>query len=287
MEQQSETWHEWRGKGLGSSDAPIIMGTSPWKTAYQLWEEKTKKVKNTFKGNFATDRGNRLEPMIRACYEFEQNHEAPPILCSNPQYPFIRASLDGYCVAKNIILEIKAPGQVDHATALEGKVPEKYYPQLQHQLLAMPEAKLCHYYSSDGKESRALVEVTRDPEYQEKLLEALTKFWKCVAEDTPPELTDRDFKRISSRELEDLLIDYGHLTQNIAKLEETLSEIKAKILNHTEVENRRVQIGDKWKIGITHRKGSIDYGKIPILKGMDLEPYRKSGSTFRTIAGSN
>ena len=27
-EPQTEEWHQWRGKGIGSSDAPIIMGVS-------------------------------------------------------------------------------------------------------------------------------------------------------------------------------------------------------------------------------------------------------------------
>ena len=41
MEQKSEEWLDWRKKGIGSSDAPIIMGVSPWKTPFELWEEKT------------------------------------------------------------------------------------------------------------------------------------------------------------------------------------------------------------------------------------------------------
>ena len=38
--QQSEEWLEFRRSRIGASDAPIIMGVSPWKTHYKLWVEK-------------------------------------------------------------------------------------------------------------------------------------------------------------------------------------------------------------------------------------------------------
>ena len=35
-----EEWLEWRREGIGASDAPVIMGVSPWTTPLQLWENK-------------------------------------------------------------------------------------------------------------------------------------------------------------------------------------------------------------------------------------------------------
>ena len=35
-----DEWLEWRRQGIGSSDSASIMGTSPYTTPYQLWEEK-------------------------------------------------------------------------------------------------------------------------------------------------------------------------------------------------------------------------------------------------------
>lgn len=177
-----EEWHSWRGKGLGASDSPIIMGVSPWSTPIKLWEEKTKRVKRNF-SNFATNRGNRLEPKARAAYELETGLESPVRLVQHPVYDYIRATLDGY--SPGVILEIKCPGKVDHAKALEGKVPDKYYPQLQHQLLACQEAERVDYYSFNG-ECGVVIQVFRDPKYQAILLEALQAFWACVINDTPP-----------------------------------------------------------------------------------------------------
>lgn len=277
-------WHEWRKKGLGSSDAPIVMGVSPWMTPYQLWEQKTNKVKKEFTGNWATERGNKLEPIARAQYEFEQGCESKAILVVNAQYPFIRSSLDGYNTVDDAVLEIKCPGKDDHAKALEGSVPEKYFPQIQHQLLTMSQAKVCHYYSFDG-EKGVLVVVYRDEAYQLKLFEALCKFWNCVQTDTPPPLTDKDFKRVADDELAYMLTRYDELYSAGKQIDTELSDLKEKIFQHPKALDRRVEVNHKWRISITHRSGSIDYAKIPTLQGLDLEPYRKPGSSYRTISG--
>ena len=36
--QNTPEWHAWRMQGLGSSDAPVIMQESPWRTPKQIWE---------------------------------------------------------------------------------------------------------------------------------------------------------------------------------------------------------------------------------------------------------
>jgi putative phage-type endonuclease len=273
----NESWHEWRSKGIGSSDAPAVMGVSPWSTAYELWERKTGKVTKDF-SNWATDRGNRLEPAARAYIELTTGLAFPATLAVNEQFPFIRASLDGYNAEEGIILEIKCPGKGDHATAQDGKVPDKYWPQLQHQLLATPAAKSAIYFSFDG-DSGVRVDVQRDPEYQARLFERLVKFWKCIKDDTPPDLAEKDFKKVRNAELTALLREYWDLKGQVEKIE----ELKATILNHESVLGRRVQVAN-WKINLAYRKGNVDYSKIPELRGVDLEPYRKKGTSYRTIS---
>ena len=34
-------WLKERQKGIGGSDVAAILGMSPWRTPYQVWEEKT------------------------------------------------------------------------------------------------------------------------------------------------------------------------------------------------------------------------------------------------------
>ncbi len=52
-----------RKKFIGSSDAAAIMGVDPFRSASDVWIEKTGRA-DGFEGNEATDRGNLLEPVI-------------------------------------------------------------------------------------------------------------------------------------------------------------------------------------------------------------------------------
>jgi len=185
-------WLAWRRAGIGASDAPTIMGVSPWGTPYKLWCDKTGLTPLVDSNSWATDRGNELEPMARADYELMHGLDMPVVLAAHAEYPFLRASLDGYNAEHKIILEIKCPGAADHASAAGGKVPDKYFPQLQHQLLVTGAAK-AHYYSFDGRKAH-LVEVLPDHSYIQGLLKKELAFWQCVTDKTPPPFAKDDFK---------------------------------------------------------------------------------------------
>lgn len=174
MDQRTSDWLEYRKGGLGSSDAPIIMGVSPYRKIKALYEEKVG-IKEGFKGNWATERGNMLEPKARADYELRYDIEAPAALLVHAEHEWLRASLDGYNKDLGIVLEIKCPGAKDHAIAESGKVPDHYYPQLQHQLMVSGAAK-AHYYSFKD-EVGILVEVLPDHDYMKILFEKESQFW--------------------------------------------------------------------------------------------------------------
>lgn len=54
-----------RYKYIGGSDIPVIMGISPYKTRWQLLQEKAQIVEDEFKGNEYTEYGNAIEAPIR------------------------------------------------------------------------------------------------------------------------------------------------------------------------------------------------------------------------------
>ena len=277
MQQNSDQWTTWRSKGLGSSDAPVIMGVSPWKTPYQLWEEKIG-IGKTFQGNFATQRGHDMEPKARAAFELETGFEFNAVVAEHASYPYIRASLDGFNAELNAILEIKCPGKDDHALAVSGKVPEKYWPQLQHQLLVTG-AKQCYYYSYDG-ETGATVIVMPDIPYITTLLQAETAFWDLVMNKMPPEMTDKDAVTIDKKELVVMADEYVQLDQQIKILEAALKVTKEAIVEHCT--HARTKIGSL-TITRSMRSGNVDYAKIKELKGVDLEQYRKQPGPVVTI----
>lgn len=281
--EKMEKWKEWRRLGIGSSDAPVIMGVSPWKTSLELWKEKVGIDSDESEGNWATRRGIELEPRARAHYELTQGTEMPVTFFEHKERPFLRASLDGYNNEKQIILEIKCPGKADHETAKQGKIPQKYWPQLQHQLM-VTDAKCVHYYSFDG-ESGHLVEVLPDQEYIQRLAAEEIKFWECVTEKKPPKLSDDDPLDVS--EDEELAFDsqlYVDCDSAIKSLEKIKSLIRERILDrmaHTNI------ICGRLSVRRSYRKGNIDYSKVPDLRGVDLEEYRKKGSTSYTFKVSD
>lgn len=183
-------WHQWRSKGLGASDAPIILGLSPWKDRITLWKEKIGEIKKDYTSNWAIDRGNRLEPIARAHYELMVDYDCPPQMVEHGEFPWLRASLDGYNPVESVVLEIKCPGKADHQKALDSKVPKKYYAQLQHQLL-VTRAKRCDYFSFDGSNG-VIVQVLPDPQFMLRLFCELRDFWECIEKRKEPSKTIED-----------------------------------------------------------------------------------------------
>jgi putative phage-type endonuclease len=285
MKQQSNEWLEWRKKGIGSSDAPVIMGVSPWKTPYQLWEEKTGRVEEKSIPNFAMQRGIDLEPKARAYYELLMGEgvldEMPPSLMEHPEYPYLRASLDGYNPRTKVVLEIKCPGEEDHEKAKQGQIPEKYIPQITHQVLVTG-AKRVDYLSFDGNQG-VVVPFIPDDDYIRTLLDSEQTFWDSVRDGNPPSLSPRDYRKITDSEITKAFHQYQEAKINEKKWKETADAFKELITK--QVTDTRA-VCDGITLTRSMRSGSIDYGKIPEIKKLDpnyLEQFRKKGSSIVTI----
>lgn len=186
------------------------------------------------------------------------------------------ASLDGINMDGEI-LEIKCPykpedPKSDHQLALQGKIPEKYYPQLQHQL-EVAGAKKGYYYSFDG-ENGVLVPFERDEGFIKELIEKEKDFWECVKKLTPPKLTEKDYRVIDEEEP-------CKKAEKVIALRKVI-EVAKKELNPLEDELKNSYARDmsaiigKLKITRYVKKGCVDYPSIPELKGVDLESYRKA-----------
>lgn len=188
LDQRTPEWHTWRSGIIGSSDAPAIMGVSPWSTVHKLWELKTGR-REPQPDNPWMARGRAMEEDALEAWSEFTGETVIPMCVRHEGLPFVGASLDGATFDGALLLEIKCPGEKDHAAACAtGAVPKKYWPQVQHQLACVPEADLLHYWSyrPDHAEPRKLIEVRRDQAYIDDLLERETRFWEAVQGDYPP-----------------------------------------------------------------------------------------------------
>jgi len=265
--QGSSEWLEWRKTKVGASDAPIIMDVSPWKTALQLWEEKVG-IKSAPEESRAMLRGTDMEPEARKAFEDSVGIDMFPQVLTHPDYDWMIASLDGLSLDGTTAVEIKCPGKKAHDIAKSGKVPDYYYPQLQHQLavLGLP---FIYYWSYDGSEG-ALVKVERDGQYISTLIEHESSFVMCLKTETPPDPSFRDY--VEKPEWENGLGD--DIIEAKAQLEaanDRLEQLKFRAIAEANGQSCR---GGGISIRKSYAKSSINYSKIPELKDVDLEAYR-------------
>ena len=140
-------WLKARQKGIGGSDAASVLGISPWKTNVQLWEEKTGITEPEDISEKEVVRfGKKSEAAIRQLFqldfpEYQVSYDEFGMIANEPDCPFIFATLDGELTDKNGrkgILEIKTTEirrPIDWKK-WKGQVPDYYYAQIVHQLLA-------------------------------------------------------------------------------------------------------------------------------------------------------
>jgi putative phage-type endonuclease len=175
VDQGTADWLELRKLHVTASDALIVMGMSPWRTRDQLLQEKLGLIPPQ-EVNSAMLRGQLLEPKARACAEEMLGTLFMPEVYSSIEYPFMLASLDGVCIDNKIILEVKCTNKKNHELAKNGKIPEYYMPQVQHQI-AVCQVNCCNYFSFDG-DSGVVVVVDRDDVFIERMIAMEWEFYQ-------------------------------------------------------------------------------------------------------------
>jgi len=175
VEQGSESWKQLRKSKVCASDVAILMNISPWRTRQQLLDEKLGFIPPQ-EVNSAMLRGQLLEPKARALAEDMLGTLFLPEVYTSVKYPFMLASLDGVCIDNKMILEVKCTNKKNHELAKNGKIPDYYYPQVQHQI-AVCCVDQCHYFSFDGS-SGIVVIVDRDDEFIERMIAMEWEFYQ-------------------------------------------------------------------------------------------------------------
>lgn len=278
--QGSPEWHALRRNMIGASDAPVIMRDSPWKTPYQLWEYKVG-ITEENAPSASMKRGLDLEEKARERFCEKIDLWMAPTVIIHPEIRWMMASLDGIDVRQERILEIKCPGAEDHKIALDGKIPEKYYAQLQHQM-EVSGVDMAYYFSFDGEDG-AIVEVGRNTKYIREMLEEEEKFYKCMQNFLPPELVEKDYHEKSDERWFSIATEWAMLQENLIELEKRDKQLRDTLIS---MANGKNCVGAGVRVCKVARKGNVDYGSIKELKGVNLDQYRKEPSEFWKIQKS-
>jgi putative phage-type endonuclease len=274
--QDTPEWFQFRKEHIGASDSPIILKVCKFKTndgrkktPYLLWQEKLG-LRAISCNNSATRYGKTMEEPARKEYERIKGDLFTPTVLVHSEYKYISASLDGLNFTEDRAVEIKNANKEDHELAKQGKVPDHYYPQLQHQLECTGHSEMDYfsYHKGEG----IIVVVKRDEEYIEKLLKKLEEFWTYVVNLKEPPLTEDDY--IERDEEWEKTADVLYQTkQNVKELEKTIKLLEDKLKELSEGQNSRF---GGYSYGSTTGPGRINYKVIPELSGVDLESYRGS-----------
>jgi putative phage-type endonuclease len=267
--QGSADWLEMRKQHVGASDAPVIMGVSPYKTQHQLWEEKLGLTNNDY-SNKGTKYGQEMEEPARRAYEKLTGIIVAPTVVFHPDRPYMMASLDGLSFDKKTAVEIKNVCEEDHEKAKSGVVPEKYFPQVQHQLAVLDLPSL-HYFSF-RKGDFALVDVLKDDNYLQTLYSAEKEFWDSVLNFKEPNLSERDYQKFISQEWETMAKEWKETNEQLKALTAKEKEYRQALITLACDGNAT---GAGIKLTKSIRKGTVDYSRIPELEGVDLDQYRK------------
>jgi putative phage-type endonuclease len=200
MEQGSNEWLAWRRKGIGASESAVLLGLDPYgKTPYKLWLEKQGgPAEDTEAAPGLFQRGHETEAMVRAALELENGVDYPPALFEHPEFPFIRASLDGWGPEGTSPrgVEIKMVG----AKALNEPIPPHHQVQMQHQMLVTAQDSWLYVRHSEGTTQQFTVKA--DPQVQTRILSACWEFWDRVTTGLAPAFTDNDWVPVSDLNLD-------------------------------------------------------------------------------------
>lgn len=135
-------WLEARKKGVGGSDVGAIMGLSPYRTALDVWLEKTGRAEPPdLADNAAVEWGNRLEDCVAAKFAEEHAGEFTVrrvnALLQDTDHRHRLASLDRAGTDRNtgrrFVLEVKTAGERAADQWADG-VPLWYQAQVTHYL---------------------------------------------------------------------------------------------------------------------------------------------------------
>jgi putative phage-type endonuclease len=276
LEQGSPEWIEYRKLHANASEADIIMDCAPtWKTP-RTWSELDlyKKGKLEIPTNSRMQHGINMEPIARqVAGEALGCHLIPAVVEEEglSQVP-LSASLDAFGTdmdGKSVKVEIKCPQSETSKVWADETIPEYYQWQMIHQDLVCPTDRSYFMVYLPPNKYR-LIPVSSTPEQRQQLLETWEKFWFS---EIKPDWIEVDLKTEPAYLAAKLLFDQA---------ERSLEKAKQAVIEEASALGKKVRSRNIEVQTIT-RKGSVNYKKIPELKGVDLDQYRGKDSEYTTV----
>jgi len=256
-----------RRNHIGSSDMAAILGLSPYRSAWDVWAEKTGRVEPAdLSGRPAVQAGNLMEVAVLdyaadalGALTRNQYRSAPAL--------HLGANCDAILRATGQPVEAKTSGLFGPLPEAWGEggtdqVPDPYIVQVHVQMLCTG-AQAAHLAAFLGGRGFELYHVALNADLAEVIAEAATRFWALVETDTPPENatpaleTLARLRRVPQSVVEglpaDLLLDYEAAHEAVKNAEALKDSAKAEILRH---------LGDA-EAGVFDDGRAVTYYEVP------------------------
>lgn len=218
--QGSATWLDNRRDVVGSSDVPVITGSSPFRSTsiVDLWAVKTRQLDPEPPSEEDEERywfGHALEEPIARRYALVTGRRLQRVndQLRHPTHGWVGASLDRRCIGGDRrLVEVKWAPRGGWSGPAEDPVPAHVLDQVQWQLLVSP-ATAADVAVLDG-DRLAVHHVEPDPGYQDDLLYiAHQKLWRFVESGDMPRVDGSEATRRALASLADRrrLVNGEHL----------------------------------------------------------------------------
>lgn len=154
LQQGSPEWLAHRRTVRNASEAPAMMGASPYVTRSELIRQRAtgieREVDAATQARF--DRGHGVEPALRALAEGLVGEDLYPVTGVSDD-GYLGASFDGVTLAEDVIFEAKQSNAAKVAMMDQGEIPPVDYWQIVQQFAVCGTAQRCYYLVGDGTEA--------------------------------------------------------------------------------------------------------------------------------------
>lgn len=288
-----------RHEYIGASDIGVIMGVGLFKTPFELWCEKTQKIKPEIskKQQEIMDMGNLLEDVIAQKYASEHNVSVrrSPKVYVHPKYSYIRAHADRIITGSERGLECKNTSEYMADKWNGADIPEQYILQCQlcMGLSGRKEWDIAVLIGGNKYKDKSL---KFDKDLYDLMIEKAVDFWQNnVLRDVPPALTADDNKVVRDLypdnngnlldiseidsglliSFEDAVAQRQELSMHKKQIEEELNELDAKIKDV--IKTNDGILTPKYKVTWKNQKGQIRYDKEQMIADGVYDKYASQG----------
>lgn len=192
MMQDREAWLKQRNKGIGGTDASIIMGMSRFKTLHRLWAEKTGRFQaEDISDNEAVHFGSILEEVVAEEFVRRTGKKVKKQgLLRSLEHSWMLASVDRVLVGEEAGLECKTASfmmrkEWEDGYGRFGGIPEGYYCQCQW-YMAVTGYSRWYIACLIGGQHYVCRTVERDEDFIREMIIKTGAFWASVNNDTLP-----------------------------------------------------------------------------------------------------